>query len=174
MPRQPAAVQIVLPLSVVERLRSHGAKSEQGRHGALSYTHQSERTLDLLEACLLKSDPRVTRKLPQEHFDLVVEVLGDPQKLESFEVQRLGQYLAEISAFAGDARRLGLDPEELTKLIDGFSFAEKLYLVDAAQMRHAPHAPRAPKAPKAPKAGARERPGERAGARGGRGGRAGR
>jgi hypothetical protein len=138
MPRRPASLQITLPVAVVDRLRSRGARSDR-YHGPLGYTRQLNRTLDLYESVLVKSDPRETRGLAAEHYELIVELIDDPQKLESFHVQRLGQYLAEVAGFAERARAAGIaDPEEFARTLDGFSFAEKLHLLDAAQLRHAP------------------------------------
>ena len=140
MPRRPASLQITLPIAVVDRLRSRGARSDR-YHGPLGYTRQLNRTLDLYESVLLKSDPRETRGLAAKHYELIVDLIEDPQKLESFHVQRLGQYLAEVAEFAERARAAGIaDPDEFARIIDGYSFAEKLHLLDAAQLRHAPGA----------------------------------
>jgi hypothetical protein len=141
MPRRPASLLITLPVAVLDRLKSRGARSDR-YHGPLGYTRQLNRTLDLYESVLVKSDPRVTRDLPQEHYDLILDLLDDPQKLESFHVQRLGQYLAELPTFAGRARAQGIkNPAHFSATIDAYSFAEKLHLLDAAQLRHPPRPP---------------------------------
>jgi hypothetical protein len=133
---------ITLPPAVIDRLKSRGARSDK-THGPYNYTQQLTRTLELYESVVVKSDPRDTRALAAGHYDLILDLLRDPQKLESFAIHRLGDYLLELPSYAERARAIGLDPEQLAKAINAYTFAEKLHLVDAAQIRNAPAPPRA-------------------------------
>jgi hypothetical protein len=132
---------ITLPPEVIDRLKSRGARSDK-THGPYNYTQQLTRTLELYESVVVKSDPRDTRSLPADHYDLILDRLHDPQKLESFHIHRLGDYLLEVPLFAERARALGLEPEELAKTLNAYTFAEKLHLVDAAQIRNPPPPPK--------------------------------
>jgi hypothetical protein len=133
---------ITLPPQVIDRLRSRGARSDK-THGPYNYTQQLTRTLELYESIVVKSDPRDTRSLPEKHYDLILGLIRDPQKLESFHIHRLGDYLLEVPLFAERARAIGLDPEELARTLNAYTFAEKLHLVDAAQIRNPPPSPKA-------------------------------
>jgi hypothetical protein len=133
---------ITLPPAVIDRLHSRGARSDR-THGPFNYTQQVSRTLELYESVVIRSDPRVTRGLAEELYDLILELLLDPQELETFHIHRLGDYLSDLPDFAARARKLGAKPEQLAKTINAYAFAEKLHLVDAAQIRNAPPPPRA-------------------------------
>jgi hypothetical protein len=133
---------ITLSPAVVDRLKSHGARSDR-THGPFNYTQQLIRTLQLYESVVVRSDPRDTRALPGDQYDLILDLLEDPHELETFHIHHLGDYLSELSTFADRARRLRLDPAGLAQAINAFTFAEKLHLVDAAQVRHAPRPPKA-------------------------------
>jgi hypothetical protein len=142
MPRDPASLLVTLPPSVLELLHSRGARSDR-RHGPMGYTRQLTRLLDLYGAIMLKNDPRTTRGLPEEHYELILEVLDEPVKLKGPEVNRLGRHLAGLPGSAERARAAGIkDLAGFARMIDGYSFPEKLHLVDAAQVRNPPPAPR--------------------------------
>jgi hypothetical protein len=132
---------ITIPPDVIDRLKTRGARSDK-THGPYNYTQQLTRTLELYESVVVKSDPRETRDLPEEHYDLVLDLLHDPQRLESFHIHHLGDYVSEVPHFAERARTIGLDPDQFAKAINAYTFAEKLHLVDAAQIRNAPPPPR--------------------------------
>jgi hypothetical protein len=117
-----------------------GASSDKSR-GPFNYTRQLSRTLELYERVLVKSDPRVTQNMAAEVYDLVVEVLTDPQELEDFHITKLGNYLVDLPAFRARAGEHRVDMESFRKMLNGYSFAEKLHLVDAAQVRNAPPRP---------------------------------
>ena len=131
---------ISLPAELREALEKRGARSDKS-HGPYNYTRQLTRTLELYGAVLEKSDPRQTGALPKDHYELVVEVLTDPQHLETFHIVHLGDYLCELPAFLARTRDLELDAQDLRDLLNACTFAEKLHLVDAAQIRHAPPRP---------------------------------
>jgi len=132
---------ITLPPDVLDRLRTRGARSDK-THGPYNYTKQLTRTLGLYESIVVRSDPRETQDLPQEHYDLIIDELREPQRLETFHIHRLGGYLLEVPDFPQRARDLGLDPAALAKTVNDLTFAEKLHLVDSAQIHHASPPPR--------------------------------
>jgi len=138
--RRPSRNLIVsLPPNVLDRLRARGARSDQ-THGPYNYTRQLTRSLNLYDSVVVRSDPRETRGLSEQHYGLILDVLRDPQRLETFHIQRLGDYLLEIPEFPQRARDLGLAPAELAATVNDLTFAEKLHLVDSAQIHHAPPA----------------------------------
>jgi hypothetical protein len=57
--------------------------------------------------------------------------------LPGFHIARLGDYLWERRAFRTRAGELAIDPQEFRDRINAYPFAEKLHLVQAAQIRHA-------------------------------------
>ena len=141
MPRQRShRSTISLPAKLRTALEKRGARSDKS-HGPYNYTRQLTRTLELYGAVIEKSDPRQTRTLPEEHYELVVAVLTDPLDLETFHIHRLGDYLCELPAFLARTRDLELDAHQLRDLLNAYTFAEKLHLVEAAQVRHAPPRP---------------------------------
>lgn len=132
---------ITLPPEVIDRLRSRGARSDKN-HGPYNLTRQLTRALGLFDAVVLKSDPRETGDLGASAYDLIVDLLRDPHRLETFHVHCLGEYLLELPDFASRARGSGLEPEEFAKTVGRLTFAEKLHLVDAAQLHHSCCPPR--------------------------------
>jgi len=128
---------ITLPPDVLDRLRTRGARSDK-THGPYNYTQQLTRTLELYESVVVKSDPRETRDLPEKHYDLVLDLLRDPQRLETFHIHHLGDYLSEQPHYSERARAIGVEPDQFARDLNAYTFAEKLHLVDAAQVRNAP------------------------------------
>src|ERR1700686_5291364 len=90
---------IPLPSDVIHRLQARGARSDK-THGPYNYTQQLTRTLGLYESVVVRSDPRETQGLPEEHYELILDFLRDPQRLETFHITRLGDYLIEDPGFA--------------------------------------------------------------------------
>ncbi len=138
---RPNRLIITLPPDVLDRLKARGARSDK-THGPYNYTQQLTRTLGLYDSVVVRSDPRDTRAFPEEHYELILDLLRDPSRLEAFHIHRLGDYLLDVPRFAQRARDLGLDPAALAQTVNGLSFAEKLHLVDAAQVRYAPPPPK--------------------------------
>jgi hypothetical protein len=95
----------------------------------------------LFDSVLERSDPRRTRGMPEASYELVLEILADPLELESFHIVRLGDYLFDLKPFQARARELEIDPRAFRDLVNAYAYAEKLHLVDAAQVRHAPPQP---------------------------------
>jgi hypothetical protein len=127
---------ISLPPKLRSQLEARGARSDKS-HGPYNYTRQLARTLALFDDVLSKSDPRNTSGLPQDRYDLILEVLTDPLSLESFHITRLGDYLLDLPLFRARAQDLALDGAEFRQAINDLPFAEKLHLALAAQVRHA-------------------------------------
>ncbi|HEV3459839.1 MAG TPA: hypothetical protein VHG32_25110 [Thermoanaerobaculia bacterium] len=127
-------------ISLAPRLRAQlaarGARTDKGG-GPYSFTSQLARAVELFDSLLAKSDPRQTRDMPQGDYDLAIEALTDPLELGEFHIARLGDYLWERRAFRARAAELAIDPQEFRDRINAYPFAEKLHLVQAAQVRHA-------------------------------------
>lgn len=142
MPRQrPHRSTVSLPPKLRNRLEARGARSDKS-HGPFNYTSQLARTLELYDSVLIKSDPRQTSDMPEHDYQLVLELLTDPLALETFHIARLGDYLFELPAYQARARERKFDPQRFRETINAYPFAEKLHLVDAAQVRNAPPRPR--------------------------------
>jgi hypothetical protein len=139
--RRSPGITVTLPPEAVDRLKNRGARSDRSG-GPFNYARQLSRTLELYESVVIKSDPRETRGLSEEHYDLILDVIREPQELETFRIHWLGDYLLEFPAFVEGTRALGADPDHLAETINGYGFAEKLHLVESAQFRHAPPASR--------------------------------
>jgi hypothetical protein len=143
VPRQrPSRSTISLPPRLRQRLEARGARSDKS-HGPFNYTGQLARTMELYDSVLGRSDPRQTAAMPHDHYELVLDILTDPLELEEFHILRLADYLFELPAFQALARERQIDPRQLCDTVNSYSFAEKLHLVDAAQVRH--HAPPRPR-----------------------------
>jgi hypothetical protein len=127
---------ITIPRAVIDRLRARGARSDRSR-GPLNYTRQLARALELFDAIIARSDPRATRGLPEEQYELILNVLAAPQELDPFHIHLLGDYLLDLPDFVARARQLAVDPTHLAATITAYPFAEKLHLVDTAQIRNA-------------------------------------
>jgi hypothetical protein len=153
VPRQRAhRSTISLPPKLRNRLEARGARSDKS-HGPYNYTRQLARTLELYDSVLIKSDPRQTREMPEDDYEMVVAVLTDPLALESFHIVRLGDFLFDLPEFRARARERGIDPQQFRDKLNAFPYAEKLHLVDAAQVRNAPPRAAAPaREPRARKA----------------------
>ncbi|HEY6322830.1 MAG TPA: hypothetical protein VJA16_14865 [Thermoanaerobaculia bacterium] len=134
-PRPAKRLIITLPPEVIRRLRNRGARSDR-HHGPYNYTRQLSRALGLFDAVVLRSDPRETGGLDERPYGLIVDLLRDPHRLETFHISRLGEYLLELPDFGERAHAIGCEPEELARSVSGLTFAEKLHLVDSAQLRH--------------------------------------
>jgi hypothetical protein len=142
-PRQhPSRSTVSLPPWVRQRFEARGARAARGRHGSFSYTNQLARTLEFYDSVLGKSDPRQTAGMRPDQYDLVLEILTEPLELKEFHILRLGDYLLEHRTFQARARERQIDPRQLCEALNGYPFAEKLHLVEAALIRHAPRRPR--------------------------------
>jgi len=153
VPRQRAhRSTISLPPKLRNRLEARGARSDKS-HGPYNYTRQLARTLELYDSVLVKSDPRQTRDMQDDDYELVVAVITDPLALESFHIMRLGDFLFDLPGFRAKARERGIDAQQFRDQLNAFSYAEKLHLVDAAQVRNAPPpTPKPPEPASAPRA----------------------
>jgi hypothetical protein len=131
---------MTLPPEVIASLRRRGATSRKtkqpGDPAAPSLTLGLQRNLGRFEQMLSHSDPRATRGLAPQIYDAIVEAITEPRSLKVTEIHRLGLYLASLPGFQERARSLGLPIETLADEINAYSFAEKVHLVDAAELVH--------------------------------------
>ncbi len=141
--RPPDRLIITIPPAILDHLRRRGGRSDR-THGPLNYTRLLTRHLELYLCLLRRSDPRLTRALPADQYELILELLAEPLELEPFHIHRLGDYLADRPDFLTRTREAGIDAAELAAAVAACSFAEKLHLADAAQIRHAPRPPHPP------------------------------
>jgi hypothetical protein len=145
-----ALPRMTLPPEVIVRLRRRGAASRKGRqpsdHGTQSYTLSLQRSLGQFDSIAVHSDPRETRGLAPAVYELIVTVLTSPRTLDLGHIRRLGSYLTDSPLFHERARALGLSPTVLADEINAYSFAEKVHLIDAAELVH--HGLAAPAAPR--------------------------
>ena len=146
-PQRPRRSTVSLAPWLRQTLEERGARGDKS-HGPFNYTIQLTRTLARYDTVIARSDPRETAAMPPDHYELVVDSLTEPLDLEDFHISRLGDYLFEQRAFQALARERRLDPRQVCDTLNGYPFAEKLHLVDTAQVRHAPPQPRAPRPPR--------------------------
>jgi hypothetical protein len=139
--QRPPRSTLSLSPELRDQLEARGARSDKG-HGPLNYSRQLARTLAFYDSVLISSDPRRSRHLSPDDYEMVVEALTDPLALESFHISRLGDFLLELPAFRATVRARKLNPEKLRDTLNALPYAEKLHLVDAAQIRVAPPPPR--------------------------------
>jgi hypothetical protein len=128
---------ISLPSHLRDRLEARGARSDKG-HGPYNYTRQLARTVELYDSVLARSDPRQTLNLPQEDYELVVELLTEPLQLTDFHILHLGDCLFDLPAFHARAGERRIDPQQLRDTLNALPYAEKVHLADAAQVHNAP------------------------------------
>jgi hypothetical protein len=133
---RPQRLTLALPAKVRQILELRGARPDTS-HGPFNYTRQATRLLQLYEQNFVASDPRATKSMSADDYEFVLELLTDPLTLETFHIERLGDYLAGLPAFKARARQETIDPDRLRTLLNAYSFSEKLHLVDAALVRTA-------------------------------------
>jgi hypothetical protein len=88
----------------------------------------------VLEEC----DPRVTQGFPQTYYDLCVELLNQPWSLNADTLRLLDRHLARQPRFAAALQDAGVQREAFLTAVSELGFAERLHLLEAAQVRHAP------------------------------------
>jgi len=125
---------ISLPRALAARLEARGARPDPSR-GPFNFSQQVARTVTFYESVVVRSDPRVTRQLSEDLYQLLLGLIEDPQALEVFHIHRLGDSIAELPDYAGRARAAGVDPAWLVATVNAYSYAEKLHLVDSSEVR---------------------------------------
>jgi hypothetical protein len=110
---------------------------ERGAAGAHGPGYVLRRRLSILESVIIHCDPRITRGFPDTYFDFVVSYLADPCSIPPDRIAALEAHIAQRLGFQQAARRAGIDPAKLRAAIGELTFAEKLALVDAAEVHQA-------------------------------------
>jgi hypothetical protein len=132
--------RMTLPPEVLAYLRRRGATSRKGRQphdqGPHSYTLSLQRNLGQFNSLVHHSDPRITRGLSPNVYDLIVALIIAPRTLDLAEIKSLGDYLAGVEGFAERMRSLGLSADSLAAAVNAYTFAEKVHLIDAAELLH--------------------------------------
>jgi hypothetical protein len=140
-PQVPGYVSLRVPATdkLLVHLENLGARSHRGPSPwGLSTVLRSQ--WDLFLASLEESDPRSTRDFPQEYYDLTIAVLTVPWELNARMIRVLPTYIQAQDDFAQLLQAAGVERAAYLQAIDELSFAERLHLVEAAQMHHAPRA----------------------------------
>ena len=125
-----------LKVEDIERLHQRGARPDRGR-GPQSHSARLRRALSLFDAILVESDPRLTQHFREEFFELVMRLLEDPWSLSADLIKILPAYLESRPRFRMVAMDAKVDPREFLAALRKLSFAELLFLVDQAELRHA-------------------------------------
>ena len=120
----------------IERLHQRGARPDRGR-GPQSHSARLRRALSLFDAVLVQSDPRLTQDFPEEFFELVIRLLEDPWSLSADLIKLLPAYLEGRPGLRMAAKEAKVDPKEFLSALRKLTFAELLFLVDQAELRHA-------------------------------------
>ncbi|HVT61466.1 MAG TPA: hypothetical protein VHR45_24095 [Thermoanaerobaculia bacterium] len=116
-----------------------GARPNRGG-GTFNRSAVLQRSLAMLRAVLERSDPRLTRQLPEDIHALAVELLEEPWALTAFEIDNLAAFLDRTGDFARALAANVIPRQDFLQAISALTFAEKAALVDAAIQRHAPKA----------------------------------
>ena len=129
---------IHLEPATLAQLQERGAAGDRGPSEVV------RRRLEILDSLVVHCDPRFTRGFPDRFFDFVVSFLTAPWTIPADRILGLESYLAQKPGFAEAARAAGIDPAELRLAIKDLSFAERLALLDAAEVHHAQELPPRP------------------------------
>jgi hypothetical protein len=135
----PEWVQVKVPVNdrMLDFLNRLGARSDKGR-SRWSFANVVREQFDLFLASLDESDPRVTRDFPQSYYDLTVELLTEPWSLNSTTIKILDAYISTLPHLKTLLAEAHVKRETFLAAIAGLTFAERLHLVEAAHVRHAP------------------------------------
>jgi len=109
---------------------------ERGAGGDRGPSEVVRRRLEMLDSLVIHCDPRSTRGFPDPFFDFLVSFLKAPWNIPPDRIVGLEVYLAQRPGFDAAARRAGIDPAALRRAVRELSFAEKLALIDAAEVHH--------------------------------------
>ncbi len=132
-------VNLRIPASdkLLAHLESLGARPDRGG-SPWNRSNVLRGQLELFLASLSESDPRATRSFPQEYYEVTLQVLTEPWLLNARVIRVLPSYVEAQPDLGSILAELGVDRAAYLKALGKLSFAEKLYLVEAAQMHHAP------------------------------------
>jgi hypothetical protein len=135
----PEWVQVKVPVNdrMLDFLNRLGARSDKGR-SRWSFANVVREQFDLFLTALDESDPRLTRGFPQNYYDLTVELLTEPWSLNSTTIKILDAYISMLPNSKALLAEAHVEREAFLAAIAGLTFAERLHLVEAAHVRHAP------------------------------------
>jgi hypothetical protein len=103
------------------------------------------RNCDIWVAVIEESDPRKSRPpFPQEYYDLTLEVLDHPWTLDADLIRLLAGYIAHQANLPALLEQRGVERAAYLQAVAELSFAERVHLVEAALVRHAPPPPKLP------------------------------
>ena len=127
-----------LTVAQVEALEARGARTA-ARGDPRSFAATDRRLLERYFELLRSSDPRRAGKLTEAEFELLVAFFSDPWRLDAEEIGALDTLLVgpELRAMAAAH---GVAVDKLREAVGSLSYAESLYLIDAAEQRHAERA----------------------------------
>jgi hypothetical protein len=123
------------PASLTQ-LEQRGARSDRGG-GNHATSAVLRRRLAILESVIIHCDPRFTRGFPERYFDFVVSQLTAPETIPPDRIAALEGHLSHQPGFDDAAQAAGIDPAALREALRELTFAEKLALVDAAEVEQA-------------------------------------
>ena len=129
---RPPKSSVYIGTDVIDRLTRRGAKPDRGR-GPRSRSHMLGRQLDLLEAVVLRSDPRETHGLSDAFYDFAIRLLPDAAALSADQISVLEAHFKSRPQFRRTAEEAGIDPEPFLAAIEALPYAQKLHLVDQAE-----------------------------------------
>jgi hypothetical protein len=109
---------------------------ERGAAGERGPSEVVRRRLEILDSLIVHCDPRFTRGFPDQLFDFVVSYLEAPWAIPPDRILGLESYMAQKPGFNEAARAAGVDPAEVRRAIQELTFAERLALLDAAEVHH--------------------------------------
>ena len=107
---------------------------ERGAGGDRGPSEVVRRRLEMLDSLIVHCDPRSTRGFPDAFYDFLLSYLKAPWNIPPDRIVGLEGYLAQRPGFNEATRRAGIDHVELRRAVRELTFAEKLALIDAAEV----------------------------------------
>jgi hypothetical protein len=138
-----SATSVNLPAENVRMLEERGGQPDRSR-GPLNQSAMLARHLDFYAGSLESSDPRASSGFPEAFFELTIDLLADPWQIRASHIEVLDRYLVRQRRFAELAARHRVDPAAYEAAIRALSYSQRIYLVDAAERRHAHDTPADP------------------------------
>jgi hypothetical protein len=134
-------VQVKLPVNdrMLDFLKRLGARSDRGR-SRWSLANVVREQFDLFLTSLDASDPRATRGFPEPFYELTIELLTEPWSINGTTIKILDAYMSTLPHLGTLLAEAGVEKKAFLAAITELSFTERLHLVEAAHVRHAPRA----------------------------------
>lgn len=135
-PRPEAKWTVYLDPRQVEELERHGARADR-THGPAGRSNVLRRCLDLLAAILEVSDPRATHGLSEAFFRLAIELMPDARLLPPTVIKTLDAHFGVLRSLPSAAAEAGVDRAKFLEAIVTLPCAQRVFLVDFAEMENA-------------------------------------